>query len=414
MTLLGPLLFAGVYIVLPALLIGSEDDAKKILVLDKSGLFENRLKSSEDVSFTFAKEKLEVAKARLKKENYDAILFIPESVLEQPQSIALYFEKQLSVNAVDYIERSIQKRIEADKLIASGVDQKILDSVKTPISISTLKMTEQGDENSSSGLVTVIGYVGGLLIYLFIFLFGTQVMRGVIEEKTSRIVEVIISSVKPFELMMGKIVGIAMVGLTQFLLWIILFAAVTTAGTTYLLHGKSMKPASTIGMSENAPQKKMSDQVSKMKDIYSAFDTVNVVQIILVFLFYFLGGYLFYGSWFAAIGSAVDSDTDVQQFMLPVTIPLIFAFVMAQFVLQNPDGPVAFWCSVIPFTSPIIMMVRIPFGVPAHELIISMLTLVVGFMCTTWIAARIYRTGILMYGKKPTYRELAKWLFYKG
>jgi ABC-2 type transport system permease protein len=257
-------------------------------------------------------------------------------------------------------------------------------------------------------------------------MFGSQVMRGVIEEKSNRIVEVIISSVKPVQLMFGKIIGIALVGLTQFLLWIILTFLIVTAfqATQSANFGKNNKENSTtFSPSNNSPLPMNAvntgtpdmSQVNKeemMNDVTNALKTVNFGVMISMFLFYFMGGYLLYGSLFAAIGSAVDNESDTQQFMLPITIPLIFALIMAQFVTNNPGGPVAYWLSIIPFTSPIIMMIRIPFGVPIHEIILSMTLLVFGFILTTWLAAKIYRTGILMYGKKISYKELWKWLRY--
>ena len=284
------------------------------------------------------------------------------------------------------------------------------------------------EEESSTEINTILGLVAGIIVYFFVFMFGSQVMRGVIEEKSNRIVEVIISSIKPVHLMFGKIIGIAFVGLTQFLLWIVLTFVIVTAFQTSqpnLFETKSgSKEITSTTSKSNTPLRETSltksDQLSNIKnqdmmnEVTDALKTVNFGVMISMFLFYFMGGYLLYGSLFAAIGSAVDNEADTQQFMLPITIPLIFALVMAQFVTNNPSGPVAFWLSIIPFTSPIIMMIRIPFGVPLPEIILSMTLLVFGFVFTTWLAAKIYRTGILMYGKKVSYRELWKWLKYKS
>jgi ABC-2 type transport system permease protein len=263
-----------------------------------------------------------------------------------------------------------------------------------------------------------------LLIYFFIFLYGAQVMRGVIEEKTSRIVEVIISSVKPFELMMGKIIGIALVGLTQFLLWMVLtFSMVGLAGK--VMAEKNYNPeqleqsfqSSGAGMPGGMGQP-FGGATVKPPSTADAFaglsESINLPLMLGCFLFYFLGGYLLYGALFAAIGSAVDSEADTQQFMLPITIPMILAITMSQVILTNPESSMAFWFSIIPLTSPIIMMVRLPFGVPTFDLVLSMVLLIVSFIGATWISGKIYRTGILMYGKKNSYKELWKWLFYKG
>jgi ABC-2 type transport system permease protein len=246
---------------------------------------------------------------------------------------------------------------------------------------------------------------------MFIFIYGVQIMRGVIEEKTNRIVEVIISSVKPFQLMMGKILGIAAVGLTQFLLWVVLSTVVTSAVTASFRDKLATQP---MPEAEAGAANPAAMRAKGTTEVLKALDNLNVPLILGCFVFYFLGGYLLYGALFGAVGAAVDNETDTQQFMLPITIPLIMTFVIAQTVIiRNPDGPVAFWMSIIPFTSPIAMMLRIPFGVPVMELLLSMVLLVLGFVGTTWLAARIYRVGILMYGKKVSYKELSKWLFYK-
>jgi len=251
-------------------------------------------------------------------------------------------------------------------------------------------------------------------------MFGSQVMRGVIEEKTSRIVEVIISSVKPFQLMMGKVIGVAMVGLTQFLLWVVLTFVIITAVVTPMTAAKNIKapateqvsgqpnamdPAATALLQTKAPQ-------DGVNEVFDAISSINFPVMLGSFLFFFLFGYLLYAAFFAAIGGAVDSEADTQQFMMPITVPLLLSMVLSQFILQDPTGPVAFWLSIIPFTSPVVMMMRIPFGVPYWELALSMVLLILGFIGATWMAARIYRTGILMYGKKGGYRELWKRLKY--
>jgi ABC-2 type transport system permease protein len=282
------------------------------------------------------------------------------------------------------------------------------------------------DEESFTEASWIVGFVGGFLIYMFIFMYGAQVMRGVIEEKTSRIVEVIVSSVKPVQLMAGKVIGIAMVGLTQFLLWVVLTLAILVVFRfAYAPNLENVDPSTLDTPGQFFPAESMtgeldettfdlenSDQVSRFMDIVASID---FGLIIFAFLFYFIGGYLLYGSLFAAIGSAVDSEADTQQFMFPITIPLVLSIIVGlSFVLNNPDGQVAWWFSVIPFTSPVIMMIRIPFGVNIYtDLLPSAVVLIAGFVFTTWLAAKIYRTGILMYGKKVTYKELWKWVKYR-
>jgi len=256
---------------------------------------------------------------------------------------------------------------------------------------------------------------------MFIFIYGVQVMRGVIEEKTNRILEVIISSVRPFQLMMGKIIGVAMVGLTQFLLWVVLTFALTSVASPLLFGGQSkwdqvkkqMDQVEQVEKGSGVSIEEISGGDETLEEFFEVLSSINIPQILLSFIFFFLGGYLLYSALFAAVGSAVDSETDTQQFMLPITIPLVLAIIVAQTVITNPDSQIAFWFSMVPFTSPVVMMVRLPFGVPAWELYLSMALLIIGFLATTWLAARIYRIGVLMYGKKITYKELGKWLFYK-
>jgi ABC-2 type transport system permease protein len=269
----------------------------------------------------------------------------------------------------------------------------------------------------------ILAMFSGILIYFFIFMFGAQVMRGVIEEKTNRIIEVIISSVKPFQLMMGKITGIGLVGLTQFLLWVILTGTIVTIATSSFsmkikpgAATEQLMPSQAKGMSIQLPNAADSTKVSgeQSNEVINAIESIDFTVMIGMFLFFFVFGYLLYAALFAAVGSAVDSEADTQQFMLPLTVPLILSIVMAQYVIQEPNGPVAFWFSIIPLTSPVIMMIRIPFGVPYLQIILSMVILVAGFLGATWLAAKIYRTGILMYGKKVSYRELWKWLKYKN
>jgi ABC-2 type transport system permease protein len=292
-----------------------------------------------------------------------------------------------------------------------------VESVKKSVKVNISNITEEDEKKGRSADVevsTALGFAGGILIYFFIFLYGAQVMRGVIEEKTSRIVEVIISSVKPFQLMMGKIVGIALVGLTQFLLWVIFTFVIYSTVMNVVVKDKFSKDniENIIQKSPDGTSVENVDQMIETGQLVDRIKGINWLLMIPAFIFYFLGGYLLYGALFAAIGGAVDNEADTQQFMLPITIPLILAIVVAQTVMHDPSGKVAFWFSIIPFTSPVVMMVRLPFQVQVWELMLSMGLLVIGFIFTTWLAGKIYRTGILMYGKKINYKELWKWLRY--
>lgn len=409
MTLLAPVLLAAL-LVIPIFLATISDKADTIAVLDESGMFAGKFKPEDNRSYVPVSGSLEQAKQNFLKSEHTALLYIPRLDLDKPAGIRLYAKSNASLSNKIAIEASLRKEIEAMKLQRSGLSPETIADLKANINVATTNLSPEGEKDNNAMVTSAAAYVGAFLIYMFIFIYGVQIMRGVIEEKTNRIVEVIISSVKPFQLMMGKILGIAAVGLTQFLLWLILSTLVTSGVSAAFSDDlQASEQAATLGQAQAA-----NPQAQEISQALQSFDNLNLPLILGCFIFYFLGGYLLYGALFGAVGAAVDNETDTQQFMLPITIPLILSFVVAQTVIiRNPDGPVAFWMSVIPFTSPISMMLRIPFGVPAWELALSMVLLVAGFVLTTWVAARIYRVGILMYGKKVNYRELSKWLFYK-
>ncbi|NCA80414.1 MAG: ABC transporter permease [Sphingobacteriia bacterium] len=422
MTILGPLLMAAIMIV-PIFIAKMSDERSKIIVLDENGLFLEKLESNPDINFSYTDEYIEDLKNNYEKRGYDGILYIPKNSV--PNRAYIFSQKQLGLGVKSHVQNTMKYTL--DNYFMQQMYNINRDSIKaieqnTRIMLEQRKIGKDGEEEkSSTELSTVLGILAGIIIYFFIFMFGSQVMRGVIEEKTSRIVEVIVSSVKPFELMMGKIIGIAFVGLTQFLLWVILtFSIITMFKTTMPEYFET--PASQTAIQQNPALANLeqmngemdADKSPEVTKIIDTLKTIDFTTMILMFLFYFMAGYLFYASFFAAIGSAVDNEADTQQFILPITIPLIFAIIMAQFITNSPNGAIAFWLSIIPFTSPIIMMVRIPFGVPIEEIILSMALLVAAFIFSTWFAAKIYRTGILMYGKKPSYQELLKWLKYKN
>jgi ABC-2 type transport system permease protein len=422
MTILGPLLIGAFYGFIGWTAMSSIS-LKKIEVIDQSDLFKDKLKNTEELSYNYSQKTLDEAKKSFAKSKFDALVYIPKDIMENPKGVKIFSEKSLSIEIQNRIEKTIENEIETIKLTEAGITQKVLEDAKMNVSSETISLSDEGEKSNSSVAATVIGYICAFLIYITVFIFGVQVMRSVMEEKTSRIVEVIISSIKPFELMMGKIIGVALVGLTQFTLWIVLSFAITTAATSMFGDKFGGSPQQRLEQVKNMPQaQEIEKQVKKESagggGIYGkamkAVQTLPWVTILVCFIFYFLGGYLLYSALFGAVGSAVDSETDVQQFMFPITLPIIFSIAIAQFVIREPDGALAFWTSMIPFTSPIIMMVRIPFGVPAWQIILSMVLLTGGFIGTTWLAARIYRVGILMFGKKPTFKELGKWIFYKG
>ncbi|MFN5795358.1 MAG: ABC transporter permease [Bacteroidota bacterium] len=416
MTILGPLLMAGV-ILSRFWLEMIPEEPQTIVIVDETKLFNGKLIENEGVKFEFLNKEIILAKKDFYTIENNILLYIPSNIL-QGQAIQVYYKKQPSLETVSYLQSQVNTKLQDFKLLASGIDQEKLAQTKTKVKVLSTKVAESGEEETSnSALKILIGFLGGFLIYLFVFLYGSQVMRGVIEEKSNRIIEVIISSVKPFELMMGKIIGIACVGLLQFLLWVILtFGFSSMAMNFFASKNYNAKTVEETFKSNSPVQQNISEpeiDISASETLQS-LAKIDFVLIISLFIFYFLGGYLLYGALFAAIGAAVDNEADTQQFILPITAPLIIAFIAAQVVIKDPESQMAFWFSIIPFTSPVVMMVRIPFGIPIWQVGFSMILLVAGFILTTWFAAKIYRTGILMYGKKPTFKELSKWLFYKN
>lgn len=421
MTILAPILFAGMMIIPGYLATMGDNDDKIIAVIDETNILDGSISNQEHLTFEYIENSsFESLKENFSKSGYYAILYIPTNILSV-ERVQLYSDKQTTMGVNSHISRELNSFLEKMKLANENVPLDILDRIDTNISVETMQWNSSGEEKASSaGLASAIGYIAGFLIYMFIFMYGAQVMRGVMEEKSNRIVEVIISSVKPFQLMMGKVIGVAMVGLTQFILWVIL-TIVLIAGTHLLIGEKSDR--STQEMVQSVMENKTASPAQEIdiseleqifEDISEKLKNINIGLLIGSFLFYFLGGYLLYASLFAAIGSAVDNETDTQQFMLPITIPLILGIIVMMNVMQAPHAPLAFWFSMIPLTSPIIMMARIPFGVPLWQLGVSASLLVLCFLGSIWLAAKIYRTGILMYGKKVTYKELWKWIRYKN
>lgn len=421
MTFLTPLLIAGVYALIGFFAYkGIKDTHDKVAIVSTNKTLTEKLSSNQNVAYVYIDKSLDQAKKDLSKADYDYILYLPEFSLAAPKGVELFGAKQPGMSLNRRISGDIEELIRTQKLKESGISQTDLDKLKTSVDISTKKIAETGkEEESSAGASTFIAFTAGVLMFMFIMMYGIQVMRGVIEEKTNRIIEVIVSSVKPFQLMMGKIVGIALVGLTQFMLWIVLTLAISTAAVSLFTNKEDIKEITASAQAQTqvsgAEQVTSAAPQGPVADIQKSLAGLDVGKIIVVFLFFFLGGYLFYSALYAAIGSAVDSETETQQFMLPVMLPLLLGYALSLSVVTNdPYGSTAFWLSMIPFTSPIAMVVRIPYGVPGWELALSMAILAVGFVATVWIAGRIYRVGILMYGKKTTFKEMFKWFTYKN
>ncbi len=413
LTFLVPSLFIGMYAVIFLIYQNGDNKAKEFKVLDKSEMFTNEFKNKSNLNFTYINGDYEKAKKEIRNEKDNFLLYIPADY-DKTGNVEIVAEKKPGIAVVNDIETQMENILQNRKLLAAGIDTSVLKSSKSTVSINAKQLTDEGEKDASIGATYIVGFLGAFLIYLALFIYGAQVMRGVIEEKTNRIIEVIVSSVKPFQLMLGKILGIGAVGLTQFLLWIILSTGLSALAAKVLSNDND-KPKIEQAVTKNSSQVQISaDNGSPAQQFFKAADTINFPYIIGTFLFYFLGGYLLYSALFAAVGSAVDNETETQQFMLPITLPLIFTFIIGMNVIvNNPDSNLSFWMSMIPFTSPIAMMIRIPFGVPGWQIALSMALLIVGFVFTTWVASRIYRVGILMYGKKVTYKELAKWFTYK-
>lgn len=425
MTILTPILFAGLMIV-PALIATMEDtNERHIAVIDDTGIFEGKIPETEYLKFSFLTDvEVDDLKDTFEESNYYAVLYIGKMVATSPDAVVLYSDKQPSIDITSHISSAIKTEIESQKLLSYDIENldEILKNIKTSIRVRTIKWGKGGEaKESSTELAMGLAYILSFIIYMLIFLFGSQVMRGVIEEKSSRIVEVIVSSIKPFQLMMGKILGIAAVSFVQIILWVILtFGLVTVAGSLLLDKPESVSAnkemvtnmMETSGAAEQIPDSIASE--SFMGEMMDALSNINFGLIIGGFIFFFLGGYLLYAAMFAAVGSAVDNEADTQQLVMPITIPLLLAIIVMISGLKSPDGAIAFWFSMIPFTSPIIMITRLPYGVPAWELILSGSILIISFVVMTWLAAKIYRTGILLYGKKHSWGDMWKWIRYNN
>ncbi len=411
MTFLGPILIAGM-ITLAVWLGLSESGIQRVLVIDKQELVTEDLENSEEVRFFYQQE--DISDKAFMESRYDLLLYINEEPMKT-SSFELYYKNAPSFFTQKYISSELERVLEDLKLRVNDIDPRDYREIRTSVNLKSIDI-DTGKADKYKRELAFVGFFFALLIYIFIFMYGVQVMRGVIEEKTNRIVEVIVSSVRPFQLMMGKIVGVALVGLTQFVLWIVFTLLLSSALYSTFIFDR-YDPANIMEqtqVSSELEKKAEASQVDKSENpVLNVIDRIDFPFMLGMFLFYFLGGYLLYSALFAAVGAAVDSESDTQQFMMPLTIPLIFGFIVAEMALQNPEGPAAVWFSIIPLTSPVVMMVKVAIGFDAGnvwQLILSMLLLVLGFLFTTWLAARIYRTGILMYGKKATYKELWKWL----
>jgi len=412
-TILVPLIFPAIIAGMIYIAVQSEmnKDVEVVRILDETNsfVFEDEKKYNYEV----VQGSVEKAKEDFAKSEDLALIHIPPLDIYDPKGITFYTRTSPGVSMVSGFERDIEAKIKNMRLKEAGLTDEKLKELETDITLASFNLTETGDEKRSDAKSTFwIGYVMGFMIYIFLFAYGAQVMQGVIEEKNSKIVEIVVSTIKPIHMMMGKVIGVASVGVVQFLIWIILMTAISFVGLSAV--GLSMDPAQVQEMA-NSPEASSLQQNEKVMGMIEMINDIPVMQITLLFIFYFLGGYLLYGALFAAVGSAVDTPADAQQFMMPIMLPIIVALMgLMMFVFPDPHGSASFWLSIIPFTSPIVMMGRIGFGVPAWELALSMGLLVLGFWFTLWLAGRIYRVGILMHGTKVNYKTLARWFMMKN
>ena len=398
-------------------------DEHKIAVIDNNGFFKDNLKNSKELIFEFP---IGVDTANYLQKGYTDIILIPKFDGVQKVNYIIRSKKSISIINEGAITDRINAAIEDNMLQTAGINKAQLDSIhKQSSQFAELKAVEEngkGTQESNSALSYGIGFGSGMLIYITMFIYGAMVMRGVMEEKTNRIAEVMVSSVKPFQLMSGKIIGIGAVGLTQFFMWIILIIGLSTLAQAFIPHDvmeqvKNLQQAN--GQLPGGSMMKAGDAAQKIYKLQHTISTANWPVIIGCFIFYFLGGYLFYAALFAAVGSVVNEDPqDAQSLMLPITMPIIFSFIIMTNAVQDPSTPMAVWASIIPFSSPMVMMARIAYGIPGTvpywQLGLSMVSLLGGFLFTTWLSGKIYRTGILMYGKKVSWKEMFKWAFRKN
>lgn len=412
-TFLTPLLFGGLYALAIYFAVSDSDETYLIKVVDESGYVADRIEDRGVAKFEVVSDPADTVKNGVEKGESFALLYVPKLELDQPEGVMLYTMSTPGLQLEDDVDDAIEAALERAKMDRIGINQSTLDSLRTRVNIKSVSLSGKAATSGNSSIAGAVGTISGILIYMFMLIYGAQVMRGVMQEKTSKIVEILVSSVKPFQLMMGKIIGVALVGLTQFVLWILLTTVLLSLAPT--LFGVDVHTATeaanqmsmTGGAAANA---QAAEAIGKINDVISQ---INIPLIIGSFIYYFLTGYLFYAALFAMVGSAVDSESDTQQLMLPIMMPIIASFMMLGAVLKDPGGDLAFWLSMIPFSSPIIMMIRIPFDVPVWQLALSMALMILGFLGTTWVAGRVYRIGILMHGAKVNYKVIFKWLMSK-
>jgi len=412
MTFLTPILMVALIFV-PLWLSSIKDgQIRDIVIIDTTGKYADSFEDTDAFHFIRTDRTFENYRDKPDRDIF-AILHITDDLMQNPRAATLYSEKQVPGDLSRLVNLTIEKQMEAEKMASFNIPnlKEIIRESQVHFNVQTIKWDDDGNEKISSAVAaSIVGIVFTMLVYMFIMIYGAMVMQGVMEEKTNRIIEVMISSVRPFDLMMGKIIGIGFVGLTQVFLWGILSSVLILISG--FLFGMGID-AQTATMGVDLGTVTSNPGALPGAEIFEVINSINFVEIGIYFILYFIGGYMLYAGIFTAIGSAVDHQEDTQQFMIPITLFLAFALYAGFYSMNNPDGPLAFWCSIIPFTSPIVMMIRIPFDIPLWEKLVSLALLYISFIGITWISAKIYRVGILMYGKKPSIKEIIKWIKYK-
>lgn len=412
MTILSPIIMIALISVVAYLSQLNNDKVRTISILDESGLVESAFQSTEKTKYNILHNmSLSDAKAIVKETSSYGLLHIDKfsNVDDISNHIEFYSEESPSISIISNLENQLEKKLTNIKLEQQGVDVSMINASKVYVDIAQESFEGEKTSKIDSIVKLIFGGAAGYLLFMFIIIYGNMIMRSVIEEKTSRIIEVIISSVKPVQLMLGKIIGTSLAGITQFVIWIILGGVLMTIIS--LVFGIDMMQSPQQDMLQQAMESPEAN--SQIQNLINAFYNLPITNLIIAFILFFISGYLLYSSLYAAIGAAVDNETDTQQFLLPIIMPLILAVYIGIFtVIEDPHGTVSTVFSFIPLTSPVVMLMRIPFGVPIWQQLVSLLLLIGTFMFTVWFAAKIYRVGILMYGKKPSYKELIKWIKY--
>ncbi len=414
MTLLTPILMVLLCCIPAFIALFDNTEMRNVTIVDQTGLYQDVFANDDEYTYTYLNTETTAEQMRSDEEPY-AYIVINDDLLNNPDAMTIYSHRQVTASFESDVTNRMEDYLHDKKLASFDIPNlpQIIEESNVDINVSSIRFDKEGDTQTSAGLATAVGMISTFLIYMFLFMYGGMVMNSVMQEKTNRIVEVMVSSVKPFDLMLGKIISVGLVGLTQIGIWVILIVGLGLAASLAL--GIPMLSGNEAELMAQAQAMGEASTIDPdMLDMAQTLAGIDFTQILVCLILYFIGGYVLYASLFAAIGSAVDNEADTNQFMIPITVIILFAFYVGIFSAENPEGGMAWWCSMIPFTSPIVMMVRIPFGVAIWEIILSIALLFASSIGMTWVAARIYRVGILLYGKKPSYKELFKWIKYKA